>query len=760
MSGFIKRKNVFYKFLVSYISVLLIPVVILGCTYYFKSLKIVAQDVEKNNLAMLNQAVQMLDFRSKEADRLVSEILSNKRIMNMARSTSAMDSGKRLEISAIVNDLSMYSIGNSMIDSMYIYLPQYDMIISNSGMYTSKVFYDVVCTPVDLSYNKVMDLLNGKDNKKRILKISFDNRVHNMALQLRRVYNNTKLIIFIDLENYEDIFGKLSEASKGYYYIADETDELLLTNDTEDRYIHSADRKFTDKSIVNTSDMLRLSSRSAYNHFSYVLLVPKSVYTREIDTMKVYTVFLIIFCLIIGIITAYLMANKNYSPIKKIINHIRDIDARENTGRNEYDIIESTIESSFQEITELKETFKKQLPVLRSNFLADFIKGKLETPEEIADKSRFLSLDLNFSEYRVVLLHMGREKASDGREMIKNSFLNMVGAELVEQYINVNFKGYAIGIENDKIALVLGSDSDKAESGKNGSVKNEPVGEPFYDEVKDLKMYLDDKISMDIAAGMSGMFYKTEEIGKAYDQAERALNFCIITGRNIAEFNELEQASDIYQFSMVQEMHLSNFIKAGDGDAAEKLLDTVYKENIRGKDLPPERIRCLTYDIYNTILKTVWELNVDIGEDLRVEEFLLQEDIGRIFSKLKDGIRFICQVIQYKRENKNEMLINEVLAFIDQNLSDCNLNLFAIGEKFNRSEKYLSKIFKEETNCNFVEYINRKRVELAKEHLTALSISDACTKAGFASISTFMRVFKKYTGLSPGAYQVMLKQKA
>lgn len=750
MSGLIRRKNVFYKFLVSYILILLVPVVILGCTYYIKSMKIVTRDVEKNNLTMLNQAVQMLDFRSKETDRLVSEILTNKRIMAMAESTSTIDNSKRLEISAIIKDLSMYSAGNSVINNMYIYLPQYDMIISNSGIYSSKVFYDSVCTPMDFSYDKVMDLLNGNGDgdTKKILKIYFDNRAHNMALQLRRIYNNTKLIIFTDLINYEDIFKELVESSKGYYYIIDKFNDVFLTNDTEGKHIAFVDRKLNNESAVNKSDMIMISSQSTYNNFRYVLLVPRSVYMHEIDTMKAYTVFLIIFCLIIGIIIAYFMADRNYSPIKKIINYIRDIRVPDNMGCNEYEIIESTIQSSLHEITELKETFKKQLPVLRTNFLADFIKGKLVTPEEIVDKSAFLDLDLSFNEYHVVIMHMGREKTSKGEEMVKNSLLNMVGAELVEQYINRNYKGYAIEIENDRIALIM------------GSIKEESDEKLFYKEVIGLKRYLDDKIAMDITTGMSCVFHKIEEIGKAYNQAERALNFCIITGKDIVEFNKVNQASDTYLFSMVQEMHLSNFIKAGDGDAAEKLLDIIFRENIQEKNLSPEWIKCLTYDIYNTILKTVWELNIDIAEDLQIDEFLLQEDIKKIFSKFKEKIGLICKIIKYQKESKSKKLINEVILYIENNLCDYNLSLFTVEQKFNRSGKYLSKIFKEETNCNFVDYINSKKAELAKEYLISFSISDTCKKVGFASMSTFMRVFKKYTGLSPGRYQEMHKSKA
>ncbi|NSW89477.1 MAG: helix-turn-helix domain-containing protein [Firmicutes bacterium] len=423
------------------------------------------------------------------------------------------------------------------------------------------------------------------------------------------------------------------------------------------------------------------------------------------------------------------------------------MDNWENTGFNEYEMIEKLIESSLYELSVLKENLKTQLPILRSNFLNNFIKGRIKSLEDITDKLKFLDLNLDFKAYNIVLLYIRKKKSSglSGEDMIRISFLNIASAELIERCINRDYAGYAIEMENDKIALILDT----------GYLQN------FYEGPREiltqLKNYLNDTILMDVAMGVSCQFYNMQEIGKAYEQAERALNYSIIKGKDITEFDELEQITDMYHFSVEQAVQLSNYLKIGDEKSIEVLLDSVYRENIIEKKLPPEKIKSLIFDIYNTVIKTLWDLNIEIGEDLPIEELLLKNNITVTFSKIKEKIASVCKIVKYEWENKTKRIINEILAFIDDNISDYNLNLETVADKFGKSSKYLSKIFKEETNSNFWDYVNYKRVELAKQYLKGQDISYAYKKAGFCSLSTFMRVFKKYTGITPGQYKEISK---
>jgi AraC-like DNA-binding protein/ligand-binding sensor protein len=71
------------------------------------------------------------------------------------------------------------------------------------------------------------------------------------------------------------------------------------------------------------------------------------------------------------------------------------------------------------------------------------------------------------------------------------------------------------------------------------------------------------------------------------------------------------------------------------------------------------------------------------------------------------------------------------------------------------SAPYFSTIFKEEMGENFSSYLNRLRVEKAGKLLleTDLSLCDISCNCGFEDQSWFSKIFKAYTGSSPGKYR-------
>ena len=89
------------------------------------------------------------------------------------------------------------------------------------------------------------------------------------------------------------------------------------------------------------------------------------------------------------------------------------------------------------------------------------------------------------------------------------------------------------------------------------------------------------------------------------------------------------------------------------------------------------------------------------------------------------------------------------------NLDRQELSLVDIGDAVGLSSSYVSRIFKEYYGTNYVDYLNRNRIEKAKEILKDFSIPvhTVAEMAGFSNLQTFIRVFKKYEQLSPGKYR-------
>jgi AraC-like DNA-binding protein len=83
------------------------------------------------------------------------------------------------------------------------------------------------------------------------------------------------------------------------------------------------------------------------------------------------------------------------------------------------------------------------------------------------------------------------------------------------------------------------------------------------------------------------------------------------------------------------------------------------------------------------------------------------------------------------------------------------ISLQEIAEASGLSAPYFSSIFKEEMGENLSNYLNRLRVEKAAALLmeSELSLSEIAGTCGFEDQSWFSKIFKSYTGVSPGKFR-------
>jgi AraC-like DNA-binding protein len=83
------------------------------------------------------------------------------------------------------------------------------------------------------------------------------------------------------------------------------------------------------------------------------------------------------------------------------------------------------------------------------------------------------------------------------------------------------------------------------------------------------------------------------------------------------------------------------------------------------------------------------------------------------------------------------------------------ISLQEIAAAAGLSAPYFSTIFKEEMGENLSSYLNRLRVEKARHMLaeTDLTLSEIASSCGFEDQSWFSKIFKSFTGISPGKYR-------
>lgn len=99
-------------------------------------------------------------------------------------------------------------------------------------------------------------------------------------------------------------------------------------------------------------------------------------------------------------------------------------------------------------------------------------------------------------------------------------------------------------------------------------------------------------------------------------------------------------------------------------------------------------------------------------------------------------------------------VIDRVLVYIGAHYAE-NVTLQTLSEIAYVHPIYLSKLFKEKTGVNFIDYLTRVRVETAERLLSDLSlrIYDISEMVGYDSPKYFSKVFKGLKGQTPKEYR-------
>lgn len=142
------------------------------------------------------------------------------------------------------------------------------------------------------------------------------------------------------------------------------------------------------------------------------------------------------------------------------------------------------------------------------------------------------------------------------------------------------------------------------------------------------------------------------------------------------------------------------------------------------------------------------KLQIDKTELLRQAQTQTAEEVVRGIQKLIEETLTAAGAIPKVRSP----YIKRTLELIDAHYAD-DFSQDDAAAQVGLSPAYFSKLFKQETGTNFIETLNRRRIDAAKLLLnTGNNIKGTARLCGFKRYNYFITVFKQYVGTTPAEY--------
>lgn len=117
-------------------------------------------------------------------------------------------------------------------------------------------------------------------------------------------------------------------------------------------------------------------------------------------------------------------------------------------------------------------------------------------------------------------------------------------------------------------------------------------------------------------------------------------------------------------------------------------------------------------------------------------------------------------IIMISKEDKESAIYNKVITFINEHYS--TITIKDLMKEFHYNDAYYSRLLKKFTSYNFRQYVQKIRLNKAKELLrtTDLTIDDIIIAVGYKNRGYFYRAFKEIEKTTPQMYRKISTKKA
>lgn len=203
----------------------------------------------------------------------------------------------------------------------------------------------------------------------------------------------------------------------------------------------------------------------------------------------------------------------------------------------------------------------------------------------------------------------------------------------------------------------------------------------------------------------------------------------------------------------VQRWHAKTL--TGDFEQSKELIEQIFHQYLIDEVYSNDEIRYRMNRIVSEIMIIITDLDLPIETGYTA---LITRLLG--CKSVLDLHIYTISVINHLQEesaklSRENSLYKMVTDYVNANYQDVNLNVSMIAENHKINISVLSSQFKKSAGISPLEYLQMIRIEKAKELLakTGMTNKKILEMVGFTNEVSFIRVFKKHVGVTPGQFK-------
>lgn len=714
-----KSNSLFHRWLIVQIGFLaFMTAVTLGI--YFYSNHHIKRQLDELHLSNLKKTEAEVNAAFASVAATVDEYIITPTIRTLA--SIDLKSNQR-DIAGLVDDIKQTNSTAKGVSEIIVYFKNDGIFVSSAGVMNKDIFSEVYSYSDEKINEHITNIVDDKDAIGKTKPVYNGRNNINTAIYINKTVNDIFVCAVIDRIQIEEILKANLQSKKNSFAVFSKENELLFwSKDDYEITWNSLDFKESNPWNINLDNKQYVCFISAENDMMYVSLVNEANYLARQLSIQRTAIIILAISVVLGGGFSYYITRYKYKPVEKVIKVSRAVTPAHvfASDDNELEQIKSAIEFINNQKEQAQNVLNKHTMHIKNNAIKMLLDGDLQYQEMTNHLKLLVDIAPDTSVSVAVMDIESRLKISNVTEYLR---------ELIPNIKHIVLKG-------GRIILVFVA-----------RAKDVTAQLTRHNFLNDLKCT--------VAIGSDGV--GPNGIKTSFENALLGLSRKILPGtpKVIPPMKKREAGAII--ISTENEIRLGGYIQSGNAQDALLMLDELI--NRHGiNDLNYFSFKSYLFNIANVIIRSAESVLSEEELSKLLNNFgvsFSQEDYQSISKTLNDAINYITGKYKEKMNSANKRLNASIIQYIDNKISDSQLSSEMIAETMKLNSVYLRRFFKEQNGIKLWDFINMKRIEMARNFLvtSSVSINKISLKCGYISISTFVRTFKKFSGMTPGHYR-------
>ncbi|NLO85810.1 MAG: helix-turn-helix transcriptional regulator [Clostridiales bacterium] len=760
-----EKKSVFASIILTYLLAFLILATVTISASVFLSGKLddnVMEDID--NLG--GRAAQFGDSNLQHIQKTTLGLFMDSDVMTICGQKDVQSSAFLLQCwhaqKKIMSQLAM----NDLIETICLYYPDQDMVISDLGLYREGSFADAGQTLFGFGYDAWEDMLHHEGNYHYYVRQDESGENHLMIFcrYYPQLDHSQNVIISISLN--EKNFAELLTTVR----FMNETEIALVDEATGEVFFGVEEIPMKQESMVSqlgkagtweTDGYMVAATPSGYvDGFSYMSFTPKAALNDLYTPQRILLWGCLFISVGLSVLLAVLLAKRQYAPIEQICKQlIQTTDPKVHKPTNEYKLIEENINQMVSRLEDSNfELITKQYEI-RSHVILKILNERGASEAGLYQTCKDYGIPFLEGGFAVVLVSCENfdrnELTVDDRDSdrVEQTANNLIMTTL-KSCLSPKYRS-TFAVNSRSFVCIINA---HAQELREPALKN---------CIKEAFDFISNSLTVVVTFSVGSVQDDLSGLSESYHDAKVCLEYAQMTGRSNSclyyeNLSGLPHSDLHYEKQIQLKTSFTNQMLIEDYKAAYRtlveLVDTVKdgcSQNLSSFQLQMKSISGLITHAISS--------NRIINDPQFAHEFLVNLealDSVRSIRSFKETARKTFDLIETmsaQAATPTTTVIDDVLAYVQKNYKSPDISIGNIASEYNISISYISRQFKHTYGIGLLDYIHKLRINDAKRLLDdpRMTIKDIAAQVGYISCLTMSRCFRRYEGILPSEYRTI-----